>query len=63
MRKLTNWRWWVALPLAILHIVFLGIPMLLFGLALDILIWVFDRIHAGMIWLINKLERFVKRGE
>ena len=63
MNKLTNWRWWVALPMVILYIVFLGIPMLLFGYTLDILIWVFDRIYDGMNWLSDKLEDFIDKGE
>ena len=61
MNKLTNWRWWMVMPIAIflLPAVF---TLFILSCMLFIVEWVADKL-ADLLYIISKkLKHFVKRG-
>lgn len=61
MNKLTNWRWWMAMPIAIFLLLVVFVLFIL-SCILFIVEWAADKL-ADLLYIINKkLKRFVKRG-
>ena len=61
MNKLTNWRWWMAMPIIIflLPAVF---TLFILSCVLCTVEWVADQLADLLCIISKKLKRFVKRG-